>query len=240
LIFAGVGDELKSVRVRRVVVLSRSRVVVVLDLEFLRSWGLGVVIRLRAALGLAFACHTRTVCAAVVSLVLCVLRIIRPQVAAFSVLEGSWLSSFVLDLGGGSRLSWISVVRESSHRSFEMGPMALSRGKLHVFACVCILQVRVAFASWHLHAAFACCISHAFLVLCVFTSRWPSRSHVMLTCRSYAFACRAYTPRLRVARVSHATCGPSRSYVVPACCARMTRSRCAFARRAYASRQHVT
>ena len=53
-------------------------------------------------------------------------------------LEGSWLSSFVLDLGGGSRLSWISVFRESSHRSFDMVQVALSRGELHVFACVCI------------------------------------------------------------------------------------------------------
>ncbi len=122
MIFAGVGDELKSVRVRRVVVLcwiepvafashlyssfachtrtSRSRVVVVLDLEFLRSWGLGVVIRLRTARRLAFACYICTVRVAVASLALCASRFIRPQVAAFSVFEGSWLSSFVSDLRG--------------------------------------------------------------------------------------------------------------------------------------------
>ena len=101
MIFAGVGDELKSVRVRRVVVLcwiepvafalhlyssfachtrtSRSRVVVVLDLEFLRSWGLGVVIRLRTARGLAFACHICTVCAAVASLAFRVSPVHRSQ-----------------------------------------------------------------------------------------------------------------------------------------------------------------
>ena len=82
---------------------SRPRVGLVSDLEFSRSWGLGIVIPLRVARRLAFACRTRAVCAGVASLVHCVSRFIRPQVVAFGVLKdlGCRWSSWVLGFGQG-------------------------------------------------------------------------------------------------------------------------------------------
>ena len=77
---------------------SRPCVVLVSDLEFSHSWGLGVTIPLHVARRLAFVCRTRAVCADVASLVRCVSRFIRPQVAAFGVLKdlGYRHSSWIL------------------------------------------------------------------------------------------------------------------------------------------------
>ena len=162
---------------------SRPRVVLVSDLELLRSWGLGVVIRLRVACRLAFACCTRVVCADVASLAFRVSPVHRSQHSVSSrdlgYRHSSWiLVEVVVCLG-----SWcFENLRIAASRWFRWRCHVESCMSLHVFAfCVCASHSPPGICTPRLHFAFRMPLS------CFACSRHVgplvrrSRSHVART-----------------------------------------------------------